>query len=333
MVHVAHRTCDGIDAGDVDESNSDFTLADITLPVQFESSTGDLAQVDVCTTINNTILMVCSADQDLQLFESTDGLTWTLVASDILKRFMSEDVDVINLTSVKIASSGSYVRVICTIKSNLTQNFIIMGSSDHGKSFKQLNVDNPISSENAKVPSYADYNYAMDICSVRDSDGSFLLVCGGQRGGSNFFQLTSNSIIVYLGVANGDFSKLDNQINYNTYLGDPNYSALAFKVPFGKLFLCKTDSDIILFDTGKAPLTYPVDRYSGFSIQQMKFSQEIRAYRLPLDGLVSSNEFNRFEWENNSRPEWTICLARTSRSYRNYERIQKWLWPVLVRQR
>ena len=300
VVHVAYRNVDGIDIGTVEETQG-FTLADITLPVRFQSSSGDLAQIDVCKTIQNTLLMICSADQDLQLFESTDGLNWTLVASNILKRFITRDIDYasMNITSLKIASSGSYVRIVFASKSSNHNEFFILGSSDYGLSFKELNVDTPIDSELAKVDTYSNYAYAMDLCAVRDSDGSFMMVVGYNNPLLSTSPSAKAQTKTYLGIANTDFAELDENIIYHdrVFINMNEYHSKGYIVRFGKLFLCKTDSHIYLFDTGRVPLTYPNNLYYSSSTsstvpkQEMKFSYEIRMWRMPLDGLVSSNRW------------------------------------------
>ena len=293
VVHVAHRTIDTLD-----EETISFTLADITLPLQFESSTGDLAQIDVCSTFEDTLLMVCAANEDLQLFESTDGLTWTLVASNLIKRFSSEDIDFsgFNLTSLKIASSGAYVRVVFASKNSSHNNFFCLASSDGGLSFVQTNIDANIRSDLALVDSYSNYAYAMDLCPIRESDGSFLLVVGYDN--PDLFTSPSEKIETrtYVGVATADFSELsDNRIEHQrTFIISSLYFSKGFIVRYGKLFLCKTDTHIYLFDTGKVPLSYPNSLYVGGTTQnllEMDFSHEIRIYRLPLDGIISSNKW------------------------------------------
>ena len=293
VVHVAHRTIDTLN-----EETTPFTLADITLPVKFESATGDLAQIDVCSTFEDSLLMVCSANEDLQLFESTDGLTWTLVASNLIKRFFSEDVDFtgFNLTSLKIASSGTYVRIVFASKSSSHNNFFCLASSDGGLSFVQTNVDSNIRSDLALVDSYSNYAYAMDLCPIRASDGSFLLVVGFDN--PDIFTSFSQRIETrtYVGVATTDFSELsDNRIEHQrTLINASLYMAKGFIVRYGKLFLCKTDTHIYLFDTGKVPLSYPNNTYftaTNLFALEMEFSHEIRVYRLPLDGIISSNKW------------------------------------------
>ena len=311
VVHVAHRNVDGIDSTGVVEETASFTLEDITLPIRFQSSTGDLAQIDVCKTVKNTLLMVCSADQDLQMFESTNGTTWTLVASDIIKRFVDEDIVLTNLTSLKIASSGNYVRVVFASKSSSNNNFVVLGSSDGGLSFKQLNVDSPIDSEISKVDSYSNYSYAMDLCAVRDSDGSFMMVVGHDNPSTSLLNLNPYQTRTYLGVANSDFIELDeNRIDHDrVFVDKTQYDAFGYIVKFGKLFLCKTDSHIYLFDTGRVPYNYPLEKYLGSLTSpsvppvEMKFSYEIRVWRMPLDGLVSSNRWYSLNGVGKAHPD------------------------------
>jgi hypothetical protein len=289
----------------VNDEDADWTIRDVSLSCILSRSVS--ANIDVSVTIKNTLVMAVVADNDIQIFQSTDGFTWTLVCHDVLKRFSGiEEYTTFNIRGLKFSTSGDYARIVFGVKS---QEFLYcLSSSDLGLSWKRNNIE---AIESYVVPQQSEYSFSFDLCPVQDSDGSFMLSVPF----ASEQTINSAETRTYIGFVTQDFNELsENRIVFqNEFIDITQTWAKGFRVVAGKVFLFKTDSHIYLVDTGKVPYNYPNEPYhnnnqpivaTNIARSEMKFSYEIRLWRMPLDGIITSGRWQSLndEIENAQGP-------------------------------
>ncbi len=133
----------------------------------------EACQIDTCVMQNGDIRMVVFYNYDLDVYESTDGINWTLIAEKILSRFLGRRA---NLRGLRLAQSGGWIKVIFA---ELTGGFGRFGStcitglvsSDGGATWYMTD-------EGILQPSTVNHTgedpYSFDMCGY--GDGAFLLV-------------------------------------------------------------------------------------------------------------------------------------------------------------
>lgn len=334
LVRVAYRTITGVLD---DQLDWEYTTIN-TLDFETNISAGDRAQIDVAITIHNTFVMAVKTNSDINIYHSTDGIEFTLVCKDVIKRFSDLPEDVarrINIQGLKIAVSGDYCRMVFvtgygqqrvgtedgTTELVPTEEYLdVFASSDLGLSWTKINKNQIIAfraAGNAAEP------YSHDISSINDADGSFMLCMGGQpvqtivaRGddapsgnyGTPFN--TSYGIDTYVGFVLQDFHKIKEnfiQLQFvrptpQIFTYTPEYWAKNFTIKTGKVYLVKNDSFIYLIEAGYSAMSFPNQTYinanmpnpdvaSNVAKSEAIFSHELRMWRMPLDGIITSDKW------------------------------------------
>lgn len=105
------------------------------------------------------------ADNDVDVYHSTDGLTWTLASRSVLSQSGAGVATIINM---KAAVSGDWIRLVVMLIGT-TQTYV---SSDRGASFTQLsNLAVAIPSNGQTADAYS----LCDIVGLDDYSGTFLM--------------------------------------------------------------------------------------------------------------------------------------------------------------
>ncbi len=105
------------------------------------------------------------ADNDVDVYHSTDGATWTLASRQVLSQAGGGSVQI---QTIKVAGSGDWIRiVVCII--GTTETYV---SSDRGASFTKLsNLGTAIPSNGQTADPYS----LVDLIGLDDYSGTFLL--------------------------------------------------------------------------------------------------------------------------------------------------------------
>jgi hypothetical protein len=130
--------------------------------------------LDVCELPDGLLLMVVKYEKDLYLYSSEDGLNWSLYADKLASRFADIKSEFL---SVKIASSGNYVRIIGIISrvrdSGTTYPLFSLVSADRGSTWTINNLDTEEFQATQKEGS-GDDRFSIDICNF-DNNGTFIV--------------------------------------------------------------------------------------------------------------------------------------------------------------
>ena len=143
---------------------------------------------DVCEHSDGKIKLAVKYNGDIDLYESSDGTTFTLIAKELLSRF----VDKRHIQDVRIASSGPYLKIVYVLQvfytakgtsgGNNPNNYIGgISSADGGATWIHSEVAG-VSGEggdNIKAllvnGSFGSQNYGYDLCGLTDGSGRFIL--------------------------------------------------------------------------------------------------------------------------------------------------------------
>lgn len=133
---------------------------------------------DVCV-LKDEIIMCVSYDNDIHIYKSTDGLSFSLIAKYIFSRFFGKRVFSFSL---KIASSGNFLRIIFSApnpnNSQVPESLFSMTSFDGGNSWKLTNsrgIDGFIADAALTGKYSTGSRYIYDICKY-DDNGTFIII-------------------------------------------------------------------------------------------------------------------------------------------------------------
>ena len=160
----------------------------------------DIPIFDVCEHTDGKLKLIVRSSEDIDMYESTDGSTFTLVCKEIMSRFADFRI----CLDLKIASSGPYLKIVYArqgdrfqpkqTQSSVFKNPIFLGgfiSSDGGATWMPTEVPWGVN-EKANVgemkdvagdgimvglfnSSFGFMNLNYDLCGLTDNSGRFLL--------------------------------------------------------------------------------------------------------------------------------------------------------------
>lgn len=115
---------------------------------------------------------VGAADNDVDVYGSTDGTSWTLLSRAVLSKQTGATYDI---QRIRAASSGDWIRLVVLVVGTT----LALVSSDRGASFKLLaNLTMPSSSATPTNGQTADPYGALDLVGLDDAAGTFVLASG-----------------------------------------------------------------------------------------------------------------------------------------------------------
>lgn len=130
-----------------------------------------------------------AADNDVDVYSSTDGMTWTLASRNVISQ---AGVGLLTIQNIRAAMSGDWIRLIVLV-AGTTYSLV---SSDRGASFGQLtNFTTPIPTNAQTANAYS----LVDLVGLDDYAGTFLCFYNDRTG-------TSNSILLMSAARDEDFS-------------------------------------------------------------------------------------------------------------------------------
>ena len=159
-------------------NNGTITLSDSPFYRGIDTS-NQCAQVDVCTMEDGSLRMAVGYNLDLDIYRSTDGITWDLIAERILSRFVGRRAQI---RGMRLASSAGFLKIVfAEINQIQTKNGfpvnhrdMLLGivSSDGGATWKVTDEGEipctPMAGQGGD-------SYGFDLIGVGDKSGNFLL--------------------------------------------------------------------------------------------------------------------------------------------------------------
>ena len=247
--------------------------------VDFSGPSGPMmnfAVVDACTMEDGTAIIAVLFQRDFDIYETTDGINWSLRTTSILSRFLNEDPfpNTADLPttygrlglqySMKIATSGDFLRIayVSVIESTGASMLKVISSSDKGSTW--ILIQDDITAEAGGVTG-AD-RFMIDIVGLRN--GQFMLGVNDQY----FMQFR-----FYMGQGNSAFTYISSLYIYWNILTNPNNAP--------RLFLCKgADWVYAMVDGDMYPRGFNRKYISGGLTGK---GGELNIFYLPLDGTIA----------------------------------------------
>lgn len=183
--------------------NRPFSLDSTINSIDFQTAGSEIrnAQVDICELSNGDMRLAVVNNNDIDIYHTTDCVTFTLIAEKIVERF-------IGLTSrplsMVIASSGDYLRIAFAQSNNSIRTLL---SRDRGASWEETSNEE-ITDAVSQDPAFADPF-------VADGDNRYHLQLIGTNPSTGEFLLVSNYHFYYA-VASNQFQKFE----YKYYGGE-----------------------------------------------------------------------------------------------------------------
>jgi hypothetical protein len=160
-----------------------WTLTTFNLGDQGVKS-GQEAGIEVLEMPDGTLRMLVvtglggTADNDVSVYGSTDGLSWSLLARDVLSKAYGDQIDIVKF---RAAISGDWVRMVAMDGTSGDLHTFV--SSDRCASFSWLENSELSGADAPESNGHAVDEYGhVDLEGVGDATGSFVLVC---RSGAN----------------------------------------------------------------------------------------------------------------------------------------------------
>jgi hypothetical protein len=202
-----------------------------------------LGVLDVVELPNEKILMVVNYERDLYLYISSDGLQFEVYSPAILSRFTSIEN---NVSNVKIACSGNYVRIVGVIESLLGNNsetrmFSIV-SPDRGSTW----IENESNIYVYQKESTGDDRFSFDLVNF-DENGTFILTSLGietRRRDGVILDVNRDAYRSYLATSTSEFSYTPNLYIDGTFSPQQVYLCNHSDVIIAIIVCCSTRNDI-----------------------------------------------------------------------------------------
>ena len=137
----------------------------------------------ICEHIDGKLKLAVKFNDEIDIYESTDGVSFTLIAKNILSRFTGKRF----VNHLKIASSGPYLKIAFVItdagikKSSVKKWIGSLTSADGGASWDYSDVADSEQNGGAGLfallsnASFGNQNYSYDLCGMSDGSGRFIL--------------------------------------------------------------------------------------------------------------------------------------------------------------
>ena len=159
------------------DTYGDYNWSNQTIDVTNIEGLGLDGSFDVCT-LNDQVIMCVAYDNDIHIYKSEDGLSFSLIAKYVFSRFVGSKVVLFDL---KIASSGNFLRMIFSAhppsNNMIPEALFSMSSFDGGNTWELTNsLGLEGQTPNAVLTGkYSTNNhYIYDICKY-DDNGTFII--------------------------------------------------------------------------------------------------------------------------------------------------------------
>ena len=197
------------DVSSIVDDTDDWTITSYSFRTQngrgIDNVANQAMNLDVTELQDGTILMALVFNNDIDLYSSTDGLTFTLRAERISSRFGLGRGKFRNL---KIASSGSYVRIVCAKWSSSANSYRLydLVSDDAGASFTDVTdhdvngIGSAISVGTVYAGTTGEDRFDLEITNF-DENGSFIINIGSSHPSLNlsvtglYYAIGINSLV------------------------------------------------------------------------------------------------------------------------------------------
>ena len=112
-IGIYYRDVGTVGTGDLVTETETWTTSEVTGLKTGTKFAKDLCFFDVCEHTDGKLKLVVINDADLDIYESEDGLSWTLICEMTLSRFTGFRLGATSYKQVvKIASSGAYLKIV-----------------------------------------------------------------------------------------------------------------------------------------------------------------------------------------------------------------------------
>ena len=137
----------------------------------------------ICEHIDGKLKLAVKFNDEIDIYETSDGVSFNLIARNILSRFKGKRF----VNDLKIASSGPYLKIVFVVsnsgfgKSTIKKWIGSLSSSDGGASWDYSDVANSKDQGGAGFnvllsnASFGNQNYSYDLCGLSDGSGRFIL--------------------------------------------------------------------------------------------------------------------------------------------------------------
>jgi hypothetical protein len=246
-VRLAYRDVNSTTAR---EDGGGWTYTTINLVTEFNRGcdfTGyqasDACMIDACVREDGTVFIVVKYEYDMDLYSTTDGITWTLRTAGILSNYINIDPypnsdDLPNtygrlgqLYNIKIASSGDFLRIAYAGFSTTASDIFIkvLGSSNSGASWVLIEDDKTTEATNISGGD----RFGFDIVGLRN--GQFMLTATDQH---------YMMIRCYTGTGMGIFSYVSSLSTYFSEATGPNQAPRIYLARGADWLLMLLDNNI-----------------------------------------------------------------------------------------
>jgi len=158
------------------DTYGNYTWSNQVIDISSISGFGIDGSFDVCN-LNDGIIMCIVNDNDIHIYQSDDGLSFTLLSGYIFSRLAGHRVYPLN---IKIASSGNFLRIIFSsfpYSQSYVETLFSIVSSDSGASWTITNsfgLDGHSDNSVLTGKYFTADRYVYDICNYDDS-GTFII--------------------------------------------------------------------------------------------------------------------------------------------------------------
>lgn len=136
----------------------------------------------VCEHIDGKLKLAVKFNDEIDIYESTDGTSFKLIAKNILSRFKNKRF----VNHLKMASSGPYLKIAFVVgessQKNQSDRYLgTLSSSDGGASWDYTDIAKSIDDGGAGITvlisnsAFGNQNYSYDLCGLSDGSGRFIL--------------------------------------------------------------------------------------------------------------------------------------------------------------
>ncbi len=263
----------------------------------------DVPIFDVCEHTDGKLKLIVRSSEDIDMYESTDGSTFTLVCKEIMSRFADFRI----CLDLKIASSGPYLKIVYGRQgirlqpNSKAKNPIYLGgfiSSDGGATWNSTEIPwgttekanvgqmQDVAGDGIEVSlfnaSFGFMNLNYDLCGLKDGSGRFVLTA------CSLSPLTGGVSNTYVSDGPSKFINRKNLYILNSSL-------------IGKIYLGCSNDWIWMIIAGS---TNAVSSSWGFMGHRQSSNTPCDTYKVaqaqqPIGGTYKAGDFTRLETKEN----------------------------------
>ena len=158
------------------DTHGDYNWSNQVIDFKSIEGLGIDGSFDVCT-LNDEIICCIVYDNDIHIYKSSDGLSFSLISKYIFSRLVGNRIYPLN---IKIASSGNFLRIIFSTfpyDQSFTETLFSMTSFDGGNSWELTNsmgIEGYPDNASLTGKYFVADRYVYDICKY-DDNGTFII--------------------------------------------------------------------------------------------------------------------------------------------------------------